>query len=573
MEPRSSPQERVDSATATFRKPSTDAGNRIYRRRSPVGGSSASEGSPTHERNSTPIQMSKDSERGADERRRKDEGRDTERHSGRSHYGRSGDSYSHSDRRSSRSSRGYHRHDDYHRRDKYVDGDDRDYSRSARSGRDSRSNTYSDYSRREGEHRSRDHARDDDRYSGDKLDGLGDRSRGKEREKDSSFEYERHREKISSSDRAGSGRRRSNNDDIKHGERDRCTDDKVSTDEKLDHQRSSGDYRSDRGPSYEESRTYKNDSSSRRDSSGHRLREASRGDVKSLDSEKYAREEKNYDDRERYKERHQKESGDKSEDGNGHFGKDQESSAKKQKLINMDESNSNVAEADEKNSSSLKQAQEFTGTGSAEQACLTDSDIDAAKVAAMKAAELVNRNLVGTGFMSADQKKKLLWGNKKTAVADESANHWDTTIFGDRERQEKFHKLMSLRLHWYLWPIVGCEGRNESGPQTRRRSCREAEGAAPDGFREAIYCWITSKGWSHRWSRSLKTHWMHLLVYEIVFGRILLYNLRSIKFIDIALACRIRDLWLKLRLLDIQISHLCPGSPSFIGSSTGAWLV
>lgn len=34
------------------------------------------------------------------------------------------------------------------------------------------------------------------------------------------------------------------------------------------------------------------------------------------------------------------------------------------------------------------QAQEFTGKGFGEQACLTDSDIDAAKVAAMKAAEL-----------------------------------------------------------------------------------------------------------------------------------------------------------------------------------------
>lgn len=37
---------------------------------------------------------------------------------------------------------------------------------------------------------------------------------------------------------------------------------------------------------------------------------------------------------------------------------------------------------------SSKQAQEVSGEGSAEQACLTDSDIDAAKVAAMKAAEL-----------------------------------------------------------------------------------------------------------------------------------------------------------------------------------------
>lgn len=44
--------------------------------------------------------------------------------------------------------------------------------------------------------------------------------------------------------------------------------------------------------------------------------------------------------------------------------------------------------ADEKLSLSSKQAQEIASKGSAEQVALTDSDIDAAKVAAMKAAEL-----------------------------------------------------------------------------------------------------------------------------------------------------------------------------------------
>ncbi|KAJ8646392.1 hypothetical protein MRB53_008140 [Persea americana] len=45
------------------------------------------------------------------------------------------------------------------------------------------------------------------------------------------------------------------------------------------------------------------------------------------------------------------------------------------------------------------------------------NDLDAARAAAMKAAELVNRNIVGSGYMSTDQKKKLLWGNKKTTAA------------------------------------------------------------------------------------------------------------------------------------------------------------
>ncbi|GMP97818.1 hypothetical protein CsSME_00045925 [Camellia sinensis var. sinensis] len=63
-------------------------------------------------------------------------------------------------------------------------------------------------------------------------------------------------------------------------------------------------------------------------------------------------------------------------------------------------------------------------------------------------------NLIGTGYMSTDQKKKLLWGNKKSTTAEELVlvafgapkrffgHHWDTALFSDRERQEKFNKLM-----------------------------------------------------------------------------------------------------------------------------------
>ncbi|KAM0067357.1 putative small acidic protein [Helianthus debilis subsp. tardiflorus] len=70
----------------------------------------------------------------------------------------------------------------------------------------------------------------------------------------------------------------------------------------------------------------------------------------------------------------------------------------------------------------------------------------AAQVAAMKAAELVNRNLIGTGAMSTDQKKKLLWGSKKTTPTQEVAHRWDTSMFSDRERQEKFNKLMGVKV-------------------------------------------------------------------------------------------------------------------------------
>ncbi|XP_031128869.1 arginine/serine-rich coiled-coil protein 2-like isoform X2 [Ipomoea triloba] len=48
--------------------------------------------------------------------------------------------------------------------------------------------------------------------------------------------------------------------------------------------------------------------------------------------------------------------------------------------------------------------------------------------------------------MTADQKKKLLWGSKKnTTNSEESAHCWDTSTFGDCERQEKFNKLMGVK--------------------------------------------------------------------------------------------------------------------------------
>ncbi|GFY98150.1 hypothetical protein Acr_12g0006910 [Actinidia rufa] len=59
--------------------------------------------------------------------------------------------------------------------------------------------------------------------------------------------------------------------------------------------------------------------------------------------------------------------------------------------------------------------------------------------------EEVNKNLIGTGYMSTDQKKKLLWGNKKNTTAEESGHRWDATLFSDRERQEKFNKLMGVK--------------------------------------------------------------------------------------------------------------------------------
>lgn len=74
-------------------------------------------------------------------------------------------------------------------------------------------------------------------------------------------------------------------------------------------------------------------------------------------------------------------------------------------------------------------------------------DVNVAKVASMKAAELVNKNLAGSSYMSTDQKKKLLWGNKKntSTIEKQSGTLWNQQLFEDRERQEKFNKLMGVK--------------------------------------------------------------------------------------------------------------------------------
>ncbi|KAJ3701949.1 hypothetical protein LUZ61_005654 [Rhynchospora tenuis] len=80
------------------------------------------------------------------------------------------------------------------------------------------------------------------------------------------------------------------------------------------------------------------------------------------------------------------------------------------------------------------------------------TDLNAAKAAAMKAAEFVNKNIGGGGGgggvggpLTTEQKKKLLWGNKKyESAGTETVKKWDN-LFNDRERQEKFNKLMGVK--------------------------------------------------------------------------------------------------------------------------------
>ncbi|CAH9080860.1 unnamed protein product [Cuscuta epithymum] len=323
-----------------FRKPSSDAANRKYRRRSPLGGSS-SDGSPARNRSLSPPSQRKDREKNGSSRHRKDDEKERDN-------GRNGEPHRPSDRHSSRSTLSHRKHDGHTR---HCNGDDDE--------RDHYSKSYS-------------HHRE---------------SRGRE-----SRDY---------SDRGKSSRRYTTNSGIEDG---RSTDRDVHKEYRYCHDEK------DKKRNLE------------------------------LDSKKYSKDDKNkYDNTDRLKERHIQEKN-KYEDT--------KFSEKRAKFDDIDGAGTGRGKdvmANEKQSSSSKQGKSPSSEATSEQG-VKESDIDAAKVAAMRAAELVNKNLVGTGYMTADQKKKLLWGSKKsTNVSEESAHRWDTSMIGDRERQEKFNKLMGVK--------------------------------------------------------------------------------------------------------------------------------
>ncbi|KAK9290763.1 hypothetical protein L1049_008939 [Liquidambar formosana] len=418
----------ADAKTA-FRKPSNDTANRKYRRHSPVSGSSSSDGSPKREHGSSPIFSREDPRRVSDIRhRRKDDGRELDRDSGRNQYGRSDMMTIDTTSTQDEEERNYHR-------------------LSSRSGRELRDGTRSDPMRQESEPtRSRDYVRHVDKYSREKYDSAGHRSKDKERET-LSLEDQKYKDRDLSSDRGGSGRRHTNSnfEEIKSSEWDRHMRDGDGRDEKRDHRRSMGDCKSDRAL-YEESRGHRSDSTLRRDNGGHRLKEAYKSDPKELDGQKHTKEErKTYEDTEsnRHMDRYVRKPGEHSEDKTIIVNENEESLAKKPKLFSLDKGidhgkdvlKLSTAVADERQSSSSKQAHGIVGKVTPDKVCANDSepanDLNAAKVAAMKAAELVNKNLIGVGYMSTDQKKKLLWGSKKSTAAEEqSGHHWDTgTVF------------------------------------------------------------------------------------------------------------------------------------------------
>ncbi|KAL9373586.1 hypothetical protein Peur_033206 [Populus x canadensis] len=415
----------------TFRKLFNDVANRNYRRRhSPVNGSPSLDGSPKHDRSSSPVVPREDVARTS--QRRKDEEKELNRDSGRSRYEKNRDSCRHSDGYSSRSSHGYSRNDDYSRRDRRVDDGERHYQVSSLSDRELK----------DGERgRSRDYARNVEKYSCDRYDNSGHRRRDKERE---SSEHQKLKDKDFSPDRVGSGRKYTSSAS-EQKDRYRNRPDRDVCDERRDHH-SSGDHKSDRSSYYEETRWHQNDYSGR--NGGHRLREHYKNDPKELNSQKEKKKHDNWENS-RGKNRYSKAPGQTSDDKSISGSENQESPAKKPKLSSSNKDPDYNGDVNEKQPSSSLLAQEVDNKINEGQTHANSSeaakDFDAAKVAAMKAAELVNRNLVGGGFMSTEQKKKLLWGNKKCAAPEEPGCQWDTAMFGDRDRQEKFNKLMGLK--------------------------------------------------------------------------------------------------------------------------------
>lgn len=374
-----------DSAKAAFRKPSNDVVNRKYRRRSPVDGSSSSDGSPNGARESSPVLSKENSAKSFDDRQKQDDRRDSGREYGRSQYGRANDSHNLYGRHSSRSTDRYHRYDDY-KREKCVDEDERKYLRSSsRSNKDSRAGNHSDYTSRDSQqNRSRDDRHSSDKYTRRKTEFSGHRSRDRYGGS-SPVEYQSIKDRGSSPERVGRGTKHERDDERDYQRRQNLT--------------------------------------SRKDSSG-----ASGGENKESDRQRHSKQEK-------------REVAERSE-GRTSFS---ESHEKKPKLYSSDGSKDQGKYGNEKEPLTSQQAQTFVGKVTPDQGVLKDSDIDAAKVAAMKAAELVNKNLAVTGGLTTDQKKKMLWGSKKSTTVEEVTQRWDSSQFLDRERQEKFNKLMGVK--------------------------------------------------------------------------------------------------------------------------------
>ncbi|KAL2326004.1 hypothetical protein Fmac_025062 [Flemingia macrophylla] len=384
--------------------------------------------SPRHGHSSSPNLVRENSARASHHHSRKYDDREQGQQYGRNHYSRSSDSLRHSDRQSSKSSYGHSRHDKYANEDRYRE---RLFSRSGHESRD-------DHTREESDSKSKYH-HSVNKYSRDKYDRSDHRSREKRRE--TYLEHQKYKDMDSSYDKSVSSKRLVHYGEVEKEGRSRDWD---GRNERRDSRRSSGDYRSEQAVGYSDSRNQRDDSGPQRDSGKFNLKEAYKSEQESNDQSRPWEVKRKHDDPEIGKDKDSK----TGNTGEQYSIEDKESSGKKLKLFDPDNNDNYRKDADESKTSNSKPSDESKADLQAAKTSGfdVDNDLDAAKIAAMRAAELVNRNLVGAGCLTTDQKKKLLWAGKRSTPTEESGHHgWDTAMFSDRERQEKFNKLMGMR--------------------------------------------------------------------------------------------------------------------------------
>ncbi|KAG0469249.1 hypothetical protein HPP92_018577 [Vanilla planifolia] len=442
----------------SFRKPSNDATSRKYRRHSPVHGSdSSSSGSLTRE-SSRLTNTFEGRAKASDVRVKNYDGKGSEWP--RNHSSRGSDPQRYPDKKAHQSFEG-HRHSDYaveyHR---HSIEENRNSDRSSKSGREHRSGR-SDYTKHDdGSECPKETSQNANRYhSRNKSENSGYSSKDKDKEANVS---ERHRyyEKESSRGASGTKQITSRRDDKQLDEWDEFRERDDRNDKRV-RRRSPSDYKRDYGSAHEEFRGRQKESLIERESGSHGMKENQSKEF----YEQNQIEKKGFNAREndKQKERHArnleedriKETKDfhvyQSNDYNSESNavkasgtvEGQNSLSKRSKLgqsAKFNTSRENPSLQDKERTADFTVGMCSSTNSNVE----ANQDLNAAKVAAMKAAELVNRNLVGGAYMSTDQKKKLLWGNKKNS-SEESSNRWDLQLFADRERQEKFNKLMGVK--------------------------------------------------------------------------------------------------------------------------------
>ncbi|KAI4368952.1 hypothetical protein MLD38_017451 [Melastoma candidum] len=288
---------------------------------------------------------------------------------------------------------------------------------------------------RSGYSRSKDYERDADRYGRGKDDNNGYRSRGREKESFSSAN-DKDREDLS---HHYESRRKKNDVELRRDGREHDSDDR---EERKDHSRisrgqtnggnrthSRGEQRESSFRSYSDGSHHKDASNLKRDC--YRLAgETDRTDKWDL---------KNKDLKTKGTEPYLDDTAVYRDSDNG--------SMKKQRMF------SSIEDPTQDSHNQMKESHKASEIADPSQAHASipnaATNLNAAKLAAMKAAERVNKNLAGgfgpMGYMSTEQKKKLLWGNRKSTATEESGSQWDVSLIADRERQEKFHKLMGVK--------------------------------------------------------------------------------------------------------------------------------